>query len=304
MLAIIQASWRGSNKARLVKLLALLITVVGIEISATVAIPVWREYFFDGVEAKNYDIFVNGLWYFCAIMLAFVFSQGLKTYSIQILALEWRTSLNNMLLKKWKKQLPAKAAVDNPDQRISEDTNIASLLALELVTEVLISLSIILGLVWSMAPDLLIASIVYAALITAIALLFHRPLIDREKMLQRVEANYRFKLAKIVNDGQDREVEREYNAVLTNFKRLINVTLLFNIFSRTKNNLMNLVPLLMLVPMYFAGDIGFGAIMKGVSQFDLLVINATILVILYPKVTKALASYERIKEFSEDLTKN
>ena len=63
---------------------------------------------------------------------------------------------------------------------------------------------------------------------------------------------------------------------------------------------MNLIPYALLVPMYFADSIGFGEVMKGVSQFDLLVINATILIIMYPKVTKALASYERIQEFYND----
>lgn len=303
MLEIIKKSYRGSYKAKLHRLALLLLVVIIVEIAATVLIPVWREYFFDGVEAKDYDVFYRGMWYFVALMMAFVFSQGLKTYSIQILALEWRTALNNMLTEKWISKLPSKAAVDNPDQRISEDTNIASMLALELFSEVIISAAIIVGLICNMDPTLIALSLVYTAVIAAIALFFHRPMVDREKALQRVEADYRFQLAKMVNDGKKRKLDCKYSAVLTHFKRLIRITLGFNLFSRAKNNLMNIVPLLMLVPMYFADEIGFGAIMKGVSQFDLLVINATILIILYPKVTKALASYERIKEFHSELEK-
>lgn len=298
---IFKESWEAANRSRLTKMLLLLLTVITVEITATVLIPVWREYFFDGVEAKDYEIFISGLWYFAGLMVAFVLSQGFKNYAIQKLGLEWRTGLTRMLESRWKAQLPAKAAVDNPDQRIQEDTNIASMLALELVAEVVISASIIFGIVWTMSPDLLIASSIYTVVICVIAACFHRPMINREKTLQRAEADYRFKLASIVADGKDRNTEMKYNGVVIHYRRLINVTLGFSLFSRAKNNLMNLVPLLMLVPMYFADEIGFGAIMKGVSQFDLLVINATILIILYPKVTKALASYERIQEFYHDL---
>ena len=301
MWIIIKESYKNSDKKRLHGFVLLLLAVIVVEITATILVPTWREYFFDGVEAKNYDIFYTGLWYFAALMMAFVFSQGLKTYSIQILALEWRTSLNKMLTSKWVSKLPEKAKADNPDQRISEDTNIASMLALELVSEVAISVSIIAGLIWNMDSKLIGLSMLYTAVITIAALFFHRPMVDREKALQRAEADYRFQLAKMVNDGRERELTPKYTKVVEKFSRLIRITLGFNLFSRAKNNLMNIVPLLMLVPMYFSGEIGFGAIMKGVSQFDLLVINATILIILYPRVTKSLASYERIKEFYEEL---
>lgn len=299
MLEIIKKSYNLTHKKTVWALVAFLLALIAVEIAATVAIPVWREYFFDGVEQKSYPVFISGMWYFAGLMLAFVFSQGFKLYAIQKLALEWRTGLNNLLLNKWRKSHMAK--VDNPDQRISEDTNIASMLALELVVEVIISASIILGLVSTMSSTLLWLSMGYTVAITLVASFFFRPMIDREKALQRAEADYRFTLAECVSDGKKRPLQPKYKVLLGRFTKLINVTLGFNLFSRAKGNLMNLIPFALLVPMYFAGDIGFGEVMKGVSQFDLLVINATILIILYPRVTKALASYERIQEFYEDL---
>jgi len=296
---IVKESLKGSNKPKLIGFTSILLFLIGVEIAATISIPLWREYFFDGVEAKDYDVFVKGMWYFAGLMLAFVFSQGFKLFTIQKLALEWRTSLNNMLVKRWK--AAHLVNVDNPDQRISEDTNIASMLAIELAVEVVISGSIIVGLVGGMSSTLLTLSAIYTVVICILAAFFHRPLINTEKNLQRAEASYRFEMAKISADGKNRPLQDKYDTVVKRYTRLINVSLGFSLFSRAKGNLMNLIPYMLLVPMYFAGDIGFGEIMKGVSQFDLLVINATILIVLYPKVTKALASYERIKEFYEDL---
>lgn len=303
MFKLLKKAYLEADKTSFTALTAVLILLIAAEIVATVLIPEWRKYFFNGVEAKNWDVFVSGMWYFTALMGTFVIAQGFKQFTIQRLALIWRTALTKLLAKRYMRGKMSGKKSDNPDQRIAEDTNIASVLAIELLVEVIISFSIILGLVGHMSSTLLVLSAIYTAVIVGLALLFHRPMVNSEKDLQRAEADYRFKLATIVTKREKESTRALYGSVIARFKRLINVTLAFNLFSRAKGNLMNLIPYALLIPMYFAGDIGFGEVMEGVSQFDLLVINATILIILYPKVTKALASYERIKEFYDELNK-
>ena len=297
---IVKEGLAHANVRRMIGILSVLLTLIAVEIVATVLIPQWREYFFDGIEQKQYDVFIQGMWYFAALMAAFVVSQGFKYYTVHLLALEWRTALNSMLLQKWRRA--GLVAVDNPDQRISEDIIIASEKTLEVSVEVLISVAIIIGLVGSMSSLLLIVSLIYTAGIAVIAAFFHRPMVDREKLIQRAEADYRFKLAQCVMDGKRRSVGCEYNVVVKQFLSLIRIKMGFTLFSLSKANFMNLIPYSLLVPMYFAGDLGFGEVMKGISQFDLLVINATILIIVYPKITKAIASYERIKEFYNEIS--
>lgn len=295
MMDILKDSYTQARKGPLIGLLIALMALIAIEIAATVSVPQWRGYFFNGVEAKDYAVYIQGLWYFGGLSLAFIISQGFKQYVVQKLALEWRTALNDTLLSRWRAS--GAGNLDNPDQRISEDTNLASSLALELAVEVIISAAIIVGLVSSMSATLLWMSAAYTALVTGAALFFHRPMINREKHLQRAEADYRYALALRASGAEEANFHELYTGVKIKFVKLINVTLGFSLFSRTNGSLLNIVPLIILVPMYFAGDIAFGDIMKGSSQFDLMVINATILIVLYPKVTKALASYERIQEF-------
>lgn len=299
---IFKDAYNAVNKRSFITFAAFLVVLIAVEIVATVSIPAWRKYFFNGVEAKDYAVYVKGMWYFAALMSAFVVSQGFKQFAIQRLALVWRSALTKILAKKYMRTLTtSNTSADNPDQRIAEDTNIASVLAIELVVEVIISASIIVGLVGHMSSTLLYLSAIYTAVIVALALFFHRPMVDSEKALQRAEADYRFKLATIVGNSKKASTKALFNTVMDRFKRLINVTLAFNLFSRAKGNFMNLIPYALLIPMYFANDIGFGEVMEGVAQFDLLVINATILIILYPRVTKALASYERINEFYKEI---
>jgi vitamin B12/bleomycin/antimicrobial peptide transport system ATP-binding/permease protein len=295
MWELIRIGYHNSHKRSLWLLIAALLALIGIEIAATVAIPQWRGFFYDGIEAKNHSIYIEGLWYFAALSLAFIVSQGFKQYTVQKLGLVWRTALNDTLLARWRAS--GRVNLDNPDQRISEDTNLASSLFLELAVEVIISAAIIVGLIGSMSVTLIYMSAAYAVGVTVLAYLFHRPLIDREKALQRAEADYRYNLALTASGQPEGDFKGLYEFVIAKYTRLINITLGFNLFSRTKGSVLSIVPLIMLVPLYFEGHISFGDIMKGAGQFDLLVINATILVVMYPRVTKALASYERIKEF-------
>ena len=277
----------------------MLAVVLLTEIVATVLIPVWREYFYNGIEAKSWDVFITGIWYYIALVGTFGLMQGFKYFIGHRLSFTFRRGLTLLLENKWKKNLNVKADFDNPDQRIQEDTQIATELASEVLVEVIISVSIVVGLVWQMWGNNLLFGLAlgYTLLAAAIAALFHRKMVDSEKDYRRAEADYRFTLASTSMKAKWNPTETVFENVKTQYMYMTKVLMGFSIFSRLKSSFMTLVPLLVLVPMYFAGDIKFGEIMKGVAQFDLIVINATILIILYPKITKILAGYERIKEF-------
>jgi ABC-type uncharacterized transport system fused permease/ATPase subunit len=77
----------------------------------------------------------------------------------------------------------------------------------------------------------------------------------------------------------------------------------YTLFSRIKGSLASLIPYILLGGTYFAGTITLGVFMAGVATFELIVINATILVILYPKLTKARASYKIVQTFYKEITK-
>jgi len=303
MFQILKDISKNTSRSELMFWGILLSVVLGIEIIATVLIPVWRGYFFDGVEAKNYAIFINGLWLFVALMGMFTLVQGVKYYLAQRLAFIWRKGITKTLKTKWDSLIKVKYDYNNPDQRISEDAKYMSESAIEVTIEVVISASIIIGLISQMWGDwmLLGLSLLYTVLATGVAMLFHRPLVNREKNWESAEADFRFSLAQIRHKGEKKCTKNLFNQIQVVYYDRIKMLMGFTLVSKAKSYLMNLVPYLILIPMYFASEITFGEVMKGISQFDLLVINATILIIMYPKVVKALAAYERVKEFYEGL---
>lgn len=295
--------FKRANKKRLYFWSAILGVLLGSEIVATVLIPIWRNYFFDGVEARSYEVFYSGLWYFVVLMAVFIVCQGFKFYVASRLSLVIREGLSQMLYARWRKNLEAKRNFDYPDQRIQEDCRLATELSLEVLVEVIISALIIVGLILQMWGNWLLLGLSagYTIVVAGVAIFFHRPMVDSEKALQRAEAGYRFELAKLVMGRKHIKYDKTFKRVKVAYLRWIKVLMGFTLFNRAKSNLMNLVPYLVLIPMYFEGAISFGKIMEGVAQFDLMVINASILIILYPRVTKFLASFERIKEFYHGL---
>src|SRR3990167_156395 len=305
MVDIFRRTYSLIDKKQFYLWLFVLIAMISTEILATVVIPVWREYFYNGIEAKSWNVFTTGIFYFTSLMSVFALVQSFKYYISKKISFNLRTGMSELLEKAWKKKLKTKSQFDNPDQRIQEDVRIATELALNVLIEFAISAIIVICLLFQISGQFYMfeLSVLYIVAVSILAALFHRKMVDSEKKFQRAEADYRFTLATTSLQAKWQPTESVYANVKTQYMYLIKVLMGFSIFSSFKSNLIPVVPLLVLVPAYFSGDITFGEIMKGVSQFELLVINATILIIVYPNITKVIASYERLSEFYFGLQK-
>lgn len=277
-------------------LLILMLLMIA-EIVATVLIPTWREYFFNGIEAKNYHAFYLGLYYFISLMGVFVLTQGFKKYVGYRLALLWRTAITEVLVKKWKDKGNLGSKVDNPDQRINQDAMYASELTMTVSIEIIIAIAVTVGIILSIHNYLLfILAFAYVILAMFGAYFFKNPMIDTDIAVQNREAHHRFSLAKRAM-GHDTDSHSKYLKMIQAYMVYLKVYLYYSLFNATKSNFSTIIPLLILVPMYFNGSIHFGEIMKGISEFDLLVANSSILLLLYPSIIRALASYRRLKQF-------
>lgn len=295
---MIREVYNKLNKSEFYKWAVILSILLAAEIVATVAIPVWRQYFYDGIEAKSYEVFYSGVLYFFLLMAVFVVTQGFKRYVSQRISLMMRTAITKVLQKKWVRNLESHREIDNPDQRINEDARLVTDLSMQVVVESLISLIIIIGLLFQIENTaLLIMSTLYTCAALTIAWIFKKPMVNTEIELQRREADHRFSLAKIVMGEGDFTSKDKYLAVCQAYLTYIKVYMYYALFHSTKSYLTSIIPLIILVPAYFAGQGSFGDVMKGVSEFELLTINATILLILYPTITKMIASYKRIINF-------
>ena len=71
------------------------------------------------------------------------------------------------------------------------------------------------------------------------------------------------------------------------------------LFTKLQNGLLLVIPYIVLIPQYFNNKITIGVLMRHSATFDLIVVNATILLSLYPILIAGLASDLRVKEMHE-----
>ena len=300
----IKAVWAKTTKPLAIRTGALLLSILVLEIALTVYIPEWKRTFYDAIEQKQVDQFMSGILMFLITMGTLTLTQSLKGFVACRLGLNFRTAITKVLLKMWTKSKDL-MAFNNPAQRVNEDAKFCTDNTFVVLAEVFISLGIVIFLILhNLDHGLLIcAAILYTVVVSGGAILFNKPMKTADLDLQQAEANHRTSLAKIALDLGDYTAKSAYLEVVGAYSKYVVVTTKFYLFRSFQNNVSILVPFMILVPPYFAGIGSFGSIMEGVSIFELLVINGTILLSLYLQVVKAQAGLHRLVEFFTDIKK-
>ncbi len=284
------------DKRTLILLSILLIAVVAGEIVLTALIPAWRQYFYDVLQGMHQSLFLESVLYFFLLMAGLGTVQGLKAWIGQLLSFNIRKTISKMLLKKWTKN-PVK--VDNYTQAQTEALKNATSLYLEIVVEVVISASIVIMLMWMNRHEttILLASIGYTIVASLMAMIFNQSLINSDAACQNAEGNYREAIGDIANGNGDYSSKNKFIELSLAYYKYIKILMYYTLSSRLKSSISSVVPYLLLANQYFSGSITLGVFMNGVATFELIVINATILLVLYPNLTKARASYKIVKDF-------
>lgn len=247
-------------------------------------------------------MFTQTLIYFMLLMTGLGFVQGLKVWIGQLLSFQFRIATSKLLLKTWTK---GKKAVSNYTQAQTEAIRNATELYLEIAVEIFISASIVIMLIVANLHNtpILVAAVIYTVAASILAALFNKPLINADIGAQSSEGLYRESLSDIANGNGDFSSKAKFVALITSYYEYIKVVMYFTLFSRIKGSLASLIPYILLGSAYFSGTITLGIFMAGVATFELIVVNATILVVLYPKLTKARASYKIVQNFYKEITK-
>lgn len=279
-----------------------LLSILVTEIVLTCLIPAWRESFYNILNLKKQSLFTETLIYFMLLMTGLGFVQGLKVWVGQLLSFQFRIATSKLLLKTWVK---GKQVVSNYTQAQTEAIRNATELYLEIAVEVFISASIVIMLIIANLHNtpILVAALIYTVAASALAALFNKPLINADIGAQNSEGLYREAISDIANGNGDFSSKGKFILLMTTYYRYIKVVMYYTLFSRIKGSLASLIPYVLLGSAYFAGSITLGVFMAGVATFELIVINATILVVLYPKLTKARASYKIVQTFYKEITK-
>jgi putative ATP-binding cassette transporter len=293
---------------------ALLVLLLAINALNVVNSYVGRD-FMTAIEARSMGGFVaKGLLY-VGVFAASTAVAVLYSFAEQRLGLLWREWLTRRLITRyldgetyyWLREHPE---LSNPDQRIADDvrTFTASTLSLALIvlntTFTVLAFS---GVLWSISPQLFIAAVVYAAGGSAVTILFGRPLIglnydqsDREASL-RSELVYLRENAESVATARGEEhvagrLSRRVTELVANTRRIIAVNRNLGFFTTGYNYLIQIIPILIVAPLFIRGQAEFGVITQSSMAFTHVVGAFSLVITQFQQISSYAVVMARLSD--------
>ena len=181
-------------------------------------------------------------------------------------------------------RLKESAEIDNPDQRIAEDTRSFTTITLSFSLIVLnstlaaISFS---GVLWTISPLLFGVALGYAALGTLMTVLLGRPLVGLDYRQSDREADFRATLIHVRENAESVALLRHegrlrarllnrIDELVGNFRRITSVNRNLGFFTTGYNYLIQIIPALIIAPRFIRGEIEFGVITQSAMAFTQL----------------------------------
>lgn len=307
---------RGSAIGHLVAVLALLCADAGI----SVFVGVTASRFTTALQLKATEDFY---WYLCvyaAVLIAQTPVQVFYGYLRTRLALVWRKWLSTDLFGKYysnqaHRKLTANKNIDNPDQRMTQDVDTFCNSAIGLFISILDSVIKVLtffGVLWAISGTLTFTVIAYAALGSVITVWIGKRLVALSFQQTKTEADLRFELASARNEAESiafckgeaiarSQAVTGLGTVIDTLMTVMNVNRNISLFATGYNLLMPLIPVALMAPLYFNGDIRFGVITQANMAFTVIFTGATLLIGQFAGISNFGANINRLGSFIEAL---
>jgi putative ATP-binding cassette transporter len=201
--------------------------------------------------------------------------------------------------------------VSNSDQRMTEDvkqlttTTLSFLLMMLNGSLTAISFSTVL---WSISPQLFFIAVFYAAAGSGLTFLLGRPLIRLNYRQSDFEANFRSELILLRENAdaialtgnearvRDRILHRVDDLVL-NFKRIIRVNRNLGFFTNGYNYMIQLIPVLVVAPLFMKHGVEFGVIAQASMAFATLLGAFSLIVTQFQAISSYASVVTRLEEF-------
>jgi putative ATP-binding cassette transporter len=284
---------------------------------------------FDAFQDKQMELFLSAIGFFFVVAAVFVTVSTLRIYLRGILEIRWRRVLTDHFLQRWMTDQAYceielhRKATDNPDQRISEDVRefVASALGLGLsLLAALVTLVTFASVLWNLSgtwklsirnehvqiPGLMMwVAIAYALLAIWITHRVGRPLVGIQFDRQRVEADFRFTLARFRENVEDvalaqgesaerRTALERFHGIVGNWWSLIRKQRDLTLLTAGIGQANSLVPLLVAAPAFFAGHLTLGSVMQVRIAYGEVSGGLTWFVNAYQEIARWRASIERL----------
>ena len=235
------------------------------------------------------------------------------------LALCWRDWLTRHLIDRYLSghafdRIRSNKDIDNPDQRIAEDvrTFTSTLLsfAVMIANSTLTTLAFA-GVLWSIDPLLFLTAALYAALGSGFSFVVGYQLVGLNNLQLKKEADLRFSLIRVreheepLGESAERQEGRRIlgrlRRVVHNGRAIIGVSRNVGYFTSGYHYFVQILPILIVAPLYLRGTIEFGVVTQSAMAFAQLLGAFSLVVAQFQAISTLAAAIHRLGSLWEEL---
>src|SRR5262245_26409943 len=318
----------------------LLAAVIAIELAIvyiTVLLNDWNNRFYNALQERNWDVFLVELRFFCILAAVFIVLAVYQLYLNQWLQIRWRRWMTAAYLSDWLEQgnhyrmQVLGDAADNPDQRIAEDIKdfVDKTLSIGIgLLSSCVTLASFVAILWVLSeqaplhlfggqleiPGYMVwAALLYAVLGTLFTHLIGRPLIRLNFEQQRYEADFRFNLVRVRENGEQialmsgegaertRLLDR-FGSVVQNWLGIMSRQKKLTFFTTSYSQASQVFPIILVSPAYFANAMQLGGLMQTASAFERVQSAFSFFITAYRQLAEWRAVVDRLAGFERAVT--
>jgi putative ATP-binding cassette transporter len=210
----------------------------------------------------------------------------LYRFTEERLGLFWRVWMTKRITRRYLAdrtylRLKESATVENPDQRIAEDVRAFATTTLSFTLMFLNGTLAVLsfaGVLWTISPLLFGVAVGYAALGTLTAIYLGRPLVGLNYRQSDREADFRSALIHVRENAESvaqlrregllaNRLLRRIDGLADNYRRIVAVNRDLGFFTTGYNYLIQILPTLIVAPLFIRGEVEFGVITQSGMAF-------------------------------------
>ncbi|SDI46978.1 putative ATP-binding cassette transporter [Pseudomonas flavescens] len=328
---LVHPYWHSEDRLHAWALLLTILVLSFGSVGMAVLYNHWHKDLYNALEARDAEAFGWQMALFAGIATLTILISAYNKYLKELLIVRWRRWLLEHYLDAWLEdsrhyRMQLERPVDNPDQRLTEDIEAFTRLTLGIVLGLvqtltsLVSFSIIL---WTVSGGIELfglyipgymfwAAVFYAGAGSLFTHLVGRRLIGLNNQQQKVEADLRFGLLRVRENGESIALQRgeadegkglrqRFGKVWDNFHGLVRTEKNLAFFLAGYAQFSFVFPLLVAAPRLFSGALQFGQLMQLNQAFGNLQSNLSWFIAVYHDLVKWRATSDRLLGFDQAL---